>query len=144
MATGFNKAESAMAVAGMGGFFLAGTLGLLRIHWLLAVVATAAGYYLWFHMHKVKICNFCDQSCPFHPREKNCSYTVKGFNRTEMLIFYPGLLVLSIVYFVAIFRLSIPAGILATVVVGYISVIYRLKICPNCKLPCPVNPNKVR
>lgn len=144
MTTGFNKVESAVAIVGIGGFFLAGTYGLFRIHWVLAVIAAVAGYYLLFRMHRIKICSFCDQKCPFHPRKRNSGYTKKGFSKTEMLIFYPGFLVLSIIYFIAIFRLNILAGILVTAVVGYISVIYRLKICPNCKLPCPVNPNKVR
>ncbi|SFR01385.1 hypothetical protein [Desulfoscipio geothermicus] len=124
--------------------FLVGAYGAYRIHWFLAAVTLGALFFLWYGLHRARVCSFCDQNCPYNPKTMNPRRTQAGFTKLEAAVFYPSFMLILIFYVVAIYLWHVMPGLMASGLLIYALVLYRRRICPNCKLLCPVNPNKAK
>lgn len=133
------------------GIFVSVTIGLLVLIgsyavWLWnpawTIGSLVISFYLGQYLHRIRICNFCDQKCPFRPRQHIASYTQKGFSFTEKLVFYPGITGVGGLYLTGIFELSYSIGFFVSILLVVSMIIYRRKICPNCHIPCVINPNR--
>jgi len=141
---GFSSLESALVAIILSTVFLAGAYAVYRIHWFPAAVTLGAIFYLWFGMHRARVCSFCDQNCPYNPKTMNPCHTQAGFTKLEAAVFYPSFMLVLIFYVVAIYLWHVAPGLIGSGLLIYATVLYRCRVCPNCKLPCPVNPNKTK
>ncbi|HEY3374213.1 MAG TPA: hypothetical protein VGK02_04010 [Candidatus Aquicultor sp.] len=139
---GFDDLERSLIVMTFASIFLVGAYAVSRVNIVLAGLSLAVIIFLWYGVHRVRLCNFCDISCPYRPQRKSMRFTRMGFSTSEAWLFYPLALIIIGAYIIATFMLNIAIGILASALGLYALVLYRVKICPNCRIPCPFNPRK--
>ncbi|MEW6173318.1 MAG: hypothetical protein AB1510_09685 [Bacillota bacterium] len=139
MQKGFSKTESVFVALAVDAFFLVGAYAVVKLSFAAALVSVILVVYLWYYLHRPRICNFCDQNCPFRPRNRSERCTRAGFSGLEAAVFYPVFLLILVLYLAAVYRLNLIVGLILTVLVVYALVLYRIRICPNCNLPCPFN-----
>ncbi|MEW6182164.1 MAG: hypothetical protein AB1500_03170 [Bacillota bacterium] len=142
MRKGFSGTESILISVVFDAFFLMGAYALVKLSLTAALVSLIVIVYLWYYLHRPRICNFCDQNCPFKPKSKSERHTRAGFSRFEAAVFYPVFLLILGLYLAAVYRLNLIVGIILTVFLVYALVLYRIRVCPNCDLPCPFNKHK--
>lgn len=137
-----NNFEKSILVLSMNGLFLLGAYALRPYSWLLAVVVPALEYFLFYIVHRIRICNFCRQDCPYRPAKPDPRWTQVGFSPFESVLFFGIFGLLALLDLVAIFLFNIIAGSVIVLMLIYVGFVYRRKICIQCDLPCPVSPKR--
>lgn len=141
MQSGFSRFEGLLIFFTFNALFLLGTYAVSRYSITVAMVSLGVMLFLWYYVHRIRLCNFCDQKCPYRPRLRNERLTKAGFTTIEAIVFYTLSMLIMGAYVAATFALSIVAGVAISALASYALYLYRTKICPNCKTPCPFNKN---
>lgn len=144
MGTGMSKQEGILVLVATAVLFVLGFYSIWQISWVAAILSLAIAVVMWYGWHQVRVCSHCTQKCPYRTKKPPKPDSQVGFTKNEAFIFFSVFGVIVIAYIGAVFKFNIFAGATLLVLLGYAGFIYRRKVCPNCTIPCPVNPNGLR
>jgi hypothetical protein len=118
---------------------VAGVLAAAWVWWPLAAVAGPVVTYLWFGLHRRRMCAYCAQrECPGHPGGPPPQRGHPGFVGAENALFY-GLFIPSLaVLLAAAYVAHLALGAVLTLLLSWGLWLYYRHVCSTCDLPCPL------
>lgn len=109
------------------------------VWWPLAVVAGPVVAYLWFVLHRRRMCAYCGQrECPGHPGGPPPRSGRPGFVGPEIALFYGLFIPLMAALLVAAYVAHLAFGAVLTLLLSWGLWLYYRHVCSTCDLPCPL------
>lgn len=118
---------------------LVGVAAAAWVWWPLAALAGPAVAYLWFGLHRRRMCAYCGQrECPGHPGGPPPRSGRPGFVGPQVALFYGLFIPLMAALLAAAYLAHLALGGALTLLLSWGLLLYYRHVCRTCDLPCPL------